>query len=84
MTEVFFYRGTSTRVFIYCTVSVVYLYITAPFKNSVASSLQENFLSVNCQLLFQLSKKTEYLCSVVFFLFSQFSPIEIINFDKNF
>ena len=34
-------------------------------------------------LLLRLSKKTEYLCSV-FFLFSQFSPIEIIIFNKSF
>ena len=35
-------------------------------------------------LLFRLSKKTEYLSSVWFFLFSQFSPIEIIVFNKIF
>ena len=36
----------------------------------------------NCPLLFGLSKKTEYFCSVWFFYsVSQFSPIEIIVFD---
>ena len=30
----------------------------------------------DCRLLFRLSKKTEHLCSVWFFLFSHFLPIE--------
>ena len=34
--------------------------------------------------LFRFSKKTEYLCSVFFLLFGQFSLIEIIIFNKTF
>ena len=41
------------------------------------------FFAISQTLLFRLSKKTEFLCSVCF-LFSQILPTEITVFNKKF
>ena len=51
----------------------------------VVPTFEENGIFIlSVVFLFRLSKKTEYLCSVWFFSFSQFSPVEIIIFNENF